>query len=115
MARMQWKTDRNSERSEAGYRIAACVEGSATLYVLIGGPPPKHDPPVFMETKALMPSGELVRWRGQGSTGDKEDDLIIAKFDKPYAVDCLDIRLESDGRLILAARVVAHPDEDQGE
>lgn len=107
MLKAQWMIDRASPASESGgYRLLACVEGSLTLFVIIVGPA-TEGPPQLKEVGVATPAGERLRWRGQNGTADQDDDLLIAKFDRPSDdVTHLDVSMDTEGAVAYLGRVV---------
>ena len=105
VARSEWTVVSNTPHDpDLGYRVLAAFQGRARLFVITGGPPPRYEPPQFMEHEARIGPDELLRWRGQGGMGDRDDALIVARFDAPAPdVDHLDVEFKIDGVSVLRA------------
>ena len=110
---MQWRSLPGSESAEAGYEVLACVEGRATLFVIVGGPPSNPGPPENREIRATLPSGDRFWARGLSITGDKEDSLVIVKFNHPSVdIPYFDLVMEVDGEVVVSTRLQRVPDQD---
>jgi hypothetical protein len=108
--RVEWIVDPDSPQSGyPGCSVLACVEGNGRLFAIIGGPPAQA-PPQLNQVTIIMSSGEELWWRGQNESGDKTDELIIAKFNRPPTeVTYLDLNLDKDGTSALAVRLIRRP------